>query len=273
MTKNQVFCWDFTISKEKVDDVVDLIDVLKEHCKKWIFQEERGESGYEHYQGRVSFKEKVRKGKNLGFYEHWSPTSDENKGNDFYVTKENTRVNGPWSNLDLYIPRQVRNITLMPWQQDIVNDVDFNTRTINCIICPEGNIGKSTLCTYAGSRCLARCIPMMESYKDYMRFVMDVPVAKLYLIDMPRSLNKTNCFHFWAALESIKNGYAYDDRYNFRDKFFDCPNIWVFMNEIPDSLYLSRDRWRYWSVSNGELSLCNNIETSGSIGSNEERVG
>ena len=27
----------------------------------------------------------------------------------------------------------------------------------------------------------------------------------------------------YAGIESVKSGYAYDDRYSFKDKYFDCP--------------------------------------------------
>ncbi len=268
MTNHAICVWDFTIAKNKVNSVEELKQALKLNCKKWVFQEEKGASGYEHYQGRVSLKVKCRKGPALGYSEHWSPTSSENEDNDFYCTKEDTRIAGPWSDKDSYIPKQFRDITLRPWQLQILNDRNnWDTRTINCVVCTTGNIGKSTLCGYAGSRNLARTLPMMESYKDYMRMVMDAPKNRLYLVDFPRSMNKIACAGFWSAIETIKNGNAYDDRYGFREEYFDSPNIWVFMNQFPDTTYLSQDRWKFWGVSNGELKLCNTkFETPGTTG-------
>lgn len=108
---------------------------------------------------------------------------------------------------------------------------------------------------------------MLESYKDFMRMVMDTPKSCLYLVDFPRSMNKTNCAGFWSAIETVKDGYAYDDRYGFREEYFDCPNIWVFMNKFPEFEHLSTDRWILWEVSKGELKFCNtNFETTGTIG-------
>jgi hypothetical protein len=240
MAKNAVSVWDFSISREKCS-IEELKISLKEHCKKWVFQEEEGKSGYKHFQGRVSLKVKNRKGPNLGYAEHWSVTSEANKDNDFYVTKADTRITGPWSDKDAYIPKQVRNITLRNWQQQIIDDrTTWNTRHINCIICRSGNIGKSTLVTYAGAHGLARRIPMLDAYKDFMRMVMDTPKNRLYLVDFPRSLNKIHCAGFWSAIETVKDGYAYDDRYGFKEEYFDCPNIWVFMNREPDYELLSR---------------------------------
>jgi len=271
--QSNICVWDFTIPKSAVSNIDELKDKLKIHCKKWIFQEEKGESGYEHYQGRISLKTKARKGPALGYTEHYSITSNENEDNDFYCVKEDTRTAGPWSDRDMYIPRQVRNISLYPWQIQVLEDANkWDTRTINCIVCPGGNIGKSTLKTYAGSRGLARNLPMLESYKDYMRMVMDTPTSNLYLVDFPRSLNKIACGSFWSALETIKDGYAYDDRYGFREKYFDCPNIWVFTNTMPDVNTLSKDRWVFWEVFKGELKFCNNIENPGTTGTISEII-
>jgi hypothetical protein len=40
------------------------------------------------------------------------------------VIKEDTRTAGPWSDKDMYIPRQVRNITLYPWQVQVLEDAN-----------------------------------------------------------------------------------------------------------------------------------------------------
>uniref|UniRef100_UPI004048BC6C hypothetical protein n=1 Tax=Algoriphagus sp. TaxID=1872435 RepID=UPI004048BC6C len=145
MSKNALCAWDFTLPAECLN-LSELKEFLKEHCKSWCFQKEKGaDTGYLHWQGRVSLKVKARKGPTLEKC-HWSPTSTENKDNDFYVMKGDTRVEGPWSDKDIYIPRQTRDITLRPWQLQVLADKGvWDTRTINCIICPKGNIGKSTL--------------------------------------------------------------------------------------------------------------------------------
>lgn len=253
-SKNAISTWDFTIGKEYIE-LEYLLTWCKENCKKYCFQLEKGvETGFEHYQGRISLKVKTRK--IIGELDnkcHWSPTSKVNQKNDFYVMKKETRIKGPWKDTDSYIPKQVRDIELWPWQQQILDDSNnWNTRSINIVICPEGNIGKSTLSAYAGCRNLARSVPIMENYKDLMRFVMNTPKSRLYLVDFPRSLNKTSSHSFWSAIETIKNGYCWDDRYEFREEYFDCPNIWVFCNSEICTKYLSKDRWVFWDVIKDE---------------------
>lgn len=85
--------------------------------------------------------------------------------------------------------------------------------------------------------------------------VCDMPTSTCYLIDLPRAMKKTNMVGLFSAIEEIKSGYAYDDRYKFVEKFFDCPNIWVFTNYIPDSEYLSADRWKIWQINKWSKQL------------------
>lgn len=254
--------WDFTLKRE-VCEIDTLKHILKEHCKKWCFQIEEGESGYVHYQGRLSLKTKKRlKGvKNIFNMSeiHLSPTSSINRDNMFYACKEETRLEGPWKDTDeeLYIPRQIREIdSLYSWQQTIVDQYDvWDTRTINIVIDKKGNNGKSTLIGYMRAHKLAFALPYCNDFKDIMRMVMDVPTKRCYLLDMPRAIKKEKLFQLFSALETIKNGYAFDDRYSFREKIFDCPNIWVFTNTIPELSYLSLDRWVFWEITdNLELS-------------------
>jgi hypothetical protein len=97
---------------------------------------------------------------------------------------------------------------------------------------------------------LGRALPPVNDYKDLLRMVCDLPTSKLYLFDMPRAMNKDKMYQFYSAVETIKDGYAYDDRYTFKEKVFDCPNIWIFCNVLPDLAMLSRDRWRIWDIDN-----------------------
>lgn len=262
-TTNPVAVWDFTLSVEKCD-----FETLKEwltiNCKKWAFQKEQGENtGYIHWQGRVSMRKKTRNMKGILKPTEWSPTTNENMDNDFYVLKEQTRIEGPWTDKDKinYIPRQIREIKeLYPWQTKIVEmSKKWDTRTINIIYCPNGNQGKSSLVTYMGVYNLGRRIPFANDYKDILRMVCDMPISRSYLIDMPRAINKDKLNQLYSAIETLKDGYAYDDRYHFKEVYFDCPNIFVFTNKLPDMDLLSTDRWKIWHLQNGDLIGANAV--------------
>ena len=94
----------------------------------------------------------------------------------------------------------------------------WNTRTINVVLDFKGNIGKSTLVNYIRAHRLGRRIPPVNDFKDLMRMVMDMPTSSLYLIDMPRSMSKSGLLGLYSAIEEVKNGYAFDDRYKFTER-------------------------------------------------------
>lgn len=265
--------WDFTLKfgENNADELI-LIDLIRKKTKKYAFQLEKSETkacsdlqdghmegGYVHYQGRISLvKKKTLSALIKFFFEpqfnaiHFSPTSTNAKDDNLYVMKEDTRIKGPWTDQDeiVYIPRQIREMDgLRPFQQHIVNNASvWNTRSINMVYCKKGNIGKSLLVGYCRAHKVGRALPPVNDTKDLLRMVCDLPTSTMYLFDMPRSMNKERLFGFFSAVETIKDGYAYDDRYNFKEKVFDCPNIWIFSNSLPDENMLSKDRWIIWEI-------------------------
>jgi len=236
-------------------------------AKSYVFQKEQGDNGYIHWQGRLSLMKKRRLGElkkllttsNRKLPNYLQPTTAgvAIKGEMFYAIKEDTRLQGPFSDKDeqRVIPRQVREMSeLYPWQQQIVDDADkWDKRTINLVYCPEGNQGKSSLVGWCRAYQLARCLPPVNECKDLLRMVCDMPISKMYLFDMPRSMNKDRLHGFYSAVETIKDGYAYDDRYAFKEIVFDCPNIWIFSNILPDLNSLSSDRWKIWNIKEKQL--------------------
>ncbi len=244
-----------------------IIDLYPKVIKHYVFQLEKGDSGYLHFQGRISLVKKrtaIEAGKNIKTYKglsniYCTPTCNNeikfNAMEAFYCIKDDTRVEGPWKDSDevIYIPRQVREITsLFPWQTDVINTVGkWDTRSINVIVDKTGCTGKSTLVQYMRAYKLARKIPFSNDYKDILRMVCDMPSSQAYIFDMPRAINKEKLYQFYSAIEEIKGGYAFDDRYTFKEKIFDCPTVWVFSNEYPDKKLLSIDRWKCFQITEG----------------------
>ena len=252
--------YDFTNFKI---DFVATKEILKKFCKKWVFQlEECPKTKTNHYQGRFSLKIKERMTTVFKKFPGWhiSITSLENIKNDFYVTKEESKIDGPWRDDDeeIYIPRQVRDMkNLFPWQQKVVESKNiYDPRTIDCIYDETGEVGKSSLVSYVRVYKIGRPIPICFEYKDVMRMVLNTysPLTcSLFLIDIPRALKGKELNIFFGGIEEIKNGYCYDDRYKWREQDFDRPRIWVFTNTLPDFSLLSADKWKLWQVINGEL--------------------
>nr|QKV51291.1 putative replication associated protein [Crucivirus sp.] len=241
-----------------------LIDCFKKHCDKWGFQLEIcPETGNLHYQCRISMKVKIRHKQLVSMEDfngfHIRPTVKENIGNLNYVTKDASRMEGPWvwDKMPAYVPRQYRETIECkphPWQSEFLNySEEWDTKHINILIESKGVVGKSTLINYCDIKGYGCIIPVMKEYKDLMRAVCSQPESKLYLIDIPRALDHGKMADLFAAIETIKGGYAWDDRYKFVKRHFDCPNVWVFTNHLPNLECLSNGRWRFWKLINNHL--------------------
>lgn len=254
--------YDFTLKYDESFSSIDMIMNLKSLAKKWAFQLEKTENGYIHWQGRMSLIKKKRFEtmkkfiKTIDGFEvmRVSPTSNNARtGEPFYVIKFDTRIEGPWTDRDkvpAYIPRQIRECKeLRPFQEAILDMAQqYDPRTIDIIYCPRGNTGKSILVGKARARGYG-VIPCVTSYKDMMRMILVKDTAIAYFIDIPRAMRKDKLDEFFAGIETIKDGYAYDDRYTFTEKTFDPPRVFVLTNRIPNLNNLSVDRWRFWTIN------------------------
>ena len=263
-TQNAIATWDFTLSCAHAPIFDELVHHLNEWCKKWVFQRERGDpteenpEGFLHYQGRVSLIKKRRKGELLNkeflFKKaHLSPTSSgvHQAGSFSYVLKADSRVDGPWSDAE-YVPpppvtRQLRAFRLRamyPWQTEVCRLArESCDRRIIVIKDSDGNSGKSILAEHLEQLGEVCDIPPFQCIEDIMQCVMGLPTAKCYMIDMPRGMRKDKLAGFFAGLECVKNGKAYDKRYGFKQKRFDRPMVIVFTNNWPDWSLVSIDRW------------------------------
>lgn len=264
---NPCCTFDFRISKK--DTTAEHIKTaLRNISKHWVFQEEKGEkTGYEHYQGRFSLKIKARKDsllgkcKTLNFVPNYlEKTSKENSKNDFYVTKDDTRVSGPWKDTDkeVFIPKKYENAfnNMFPYQKNIYDSKDtYDDRTINMIYDNQGNIGKSTIgmiCELYGK---GEFLPPLTDAKELVQTLCDICMAKEerspspIIIDLPRAMQKDKMFGLFSAIEQIKNGKLYDIRYKYKSWMINPPQIWVFSNKLPDENLLSNDRWKIWTIN------------------------
>ena len=146
MATKQIWVWEFRANLDDYPNEDWLIQKLHKYAKKFVFQLEKGEeSGYMHWQGRMSLWKqkrkselmKLMKGSDFPVPNYLEPTTtEEHKKEAFYVMKEDTRVRGPWTEKDLpaYVPRQYRNLVLWPWQKKVIDSKDkFDCRTVDCI--------------------------------------------------------------------------------------------------------------------------------------------
>lgn len=268
--ENPVAVYDLTMPEDRYT-LDEMKTFFRAHCKKWCFQKEEGsESGFVHWQCRVSLKERKRPKTAIRWINlpnnlpggHLTPTSEAValSGDNFYVMKEDTRLEGPWDNVNdmlptRYIPLRFRKEpNWKPWQKSVIDSiaVTADDRTVNVIIDLEGCHGKSFLGLYLFAHGKGGRLPVVETSKDILRAVQNAPKSSVYFFDMPRASKPKQMNATYASIEEIKNGYCCEDRYRWSPELFEPPHVWVFCNFVPDSGLLSRGRWIIWTINKNE---------------------
>lgn len=300
----QLTMWDLTLSTDiSTDNEMDIIDELKQIARNWVFQLEKSETGYIHWQIRLNLIKRKRKSELLTLLDDTflekasvSPTNNTTKKGKVafqYVMKADTRIRGPWKDDDpppkFKQSDYIEYCDFFPFQKDVVEiSSKFNGRQCNILYDPDGCSGKSTIQTYMRYEDLCCCLPFCKDYKELVQMALCQSIecpreskkTKCFIIDMPKAMEKKELKGFYAALETIKGGYLFDQRYKYRDYTIDKPCVWVFTNELPDTNLLSMDRWKIWTINDSfELiedtsrSIPNTNKVIGQILKNNERKG
>lgn len=267
---NPIFVFDITIPYDSVTKD-NLEHWCKKTAKKWCFQREKSlKTEYDHWQVRVSLNNKMRIKQMINECQaqefvgcHVSPTQEEVANSKAlfykYVTKEDTRVEGPWAdNLKpKYMTKKVKTMMengLFPWQQYLL-DCDPDDEAINVIVDPEmGGMGKTSMVDWVAYWDLGLIVPgIWDTATKIMGYVYQCSgriAGRTYLVDLPRaedSIAKQK--ELYCALEEIKNGHVYDWRQgNVGFEQIPPPNLWVFANSKPNPKLLSPRKWKLWTV-------------------------
>ena len=130
---------------------------------------------------------------------------------------------------------------LRQWQQDLnaILNVEADDRTIHFVVDLTGNGGKTWFAHYYDQ--LHDGVQVIQpGRKADMAFCLD-PTIRALFVDAPRS--KQGEFIQYDFLEDIKNGYVFSSKYESRVKQLGKVHVVVMMNEHPDMLKLSADRY------------------------------
>ena len=141
------------------------------------------------------------------------------------------------------------------WQLQVVDIIKGEpcTRTVHCIIDPNGSAGKTTLCDYLQYMNLGKALVPMASMEDLMQAVFNIGKRRCYLMDMPKGTPKDKLGPLYAGIEKIKDGSAYDKRYAYKELHMMEPHFFVFTNKWPQLNLLSPDRWKLYAIINKQL--------------------
>lgn len=233
--------WDLTIPKGMLTtkQVVEMFE--RAHSDKFVIGEEVGTlTGYEHFQCKGHFRKPYTQNeikKIFGESVHCEPSIVK----DFTYCEKEGKFYRSWQGA----LAPFYDLELRPWQGQAIADLkEQSERECTVIIDKIGNHGKSYLSKHLVAKYNYAYVPPMTSAEDYMFMAMAHPSAKGFIFDIPKSENTQQEKAMWSAMETIKNGYLYDKRYSFQEKWIEPPKMLVLTNDKPPKNMLSEDRWR-----------------------------
>lgn len=251
-------------------------DYYEKFFSEFIYQLECGErSGRLHYQGigRYQHKDGIR-ASTLGsevrtwFEEYdWltsinvSPASNKGKLQlKGYCMKEDTRQEGPWMDKSYepppkkYDESDIKCIETNPrkWQSQILERIVMppHHRTINVVVDPTGNLGKTTLQKYLAFKGKSCQIPP-GSAAQIRSYVCQRQPYRVYMHNFNRAQGKDETYRdVLTAIEDVKAGWVISSMYGGKhpDLFMPRPHLWIFCNAAPDASCISADMWKYWKI-------------------------
>lgn len=254
-------------SVDHTDDNKDeLVLWLKDNADKWVFQAElTNHEGHAnpHYQGYFHTKDKQRS-KALAINANVDlagvniqPSSSN--GVDAlrkYCMKEDSRVAGPWADKKLYLGNDLWSFSEMPnWQKSLLTLLRRNpgNRKMYWLYDPIGNIGKTKFVKYLVYKQNALGLGYGHS-TDVLNLVSKMPNLSVYIWNLtrakPANLSELDLY---SAMESVKDGYFINLKYETSIVLMDPPHVVVMANHLPTLKHISADRWQMLGVNNGNL--------------------
>ncbi len=250
--------WVFTMNNYTDQDIQGLIS--SPWISHYVFQEE--DEGTPHLQGVLRLKRKNRLGwlkRHVSGKAHWE-ACDNLGGSIIYCSKkakrksdgrlwqkgwhlsqeDNSKVKDPLAGKDLY-----------SYQEEIIDIIvsEPDERKVYWFWSSKGNIGKSSLVKHLCLKYGAVCIG--GKFSDAQYAIAERAAAgktlKILIFDIPRSQgNKIS----YTAVENIKNGCFFSNKYKSDMVLINIPHIIMFANEGPNEFMLSPDRWVIKNLDN-----------------------
>ena len=280
-TRNRVYRYHLTVYLDFVDEDWPLSDTISEaeyyqealetwfndNCKKWVFQLEESKNGMKHFQCVISLIKKEFSKKVLssissytGIKEDYINISPSLTGNTSfcYAMKDDTRVDGPWSNKMLEENLQVETLTLdkfYTWQKVVFHIAmgKPDDRSIHWFYDTKGNRGKTQLTRMllANHGKEVGVIPCVGTSNQLVSAIINMGQRKTYILDIPRAKSggswDDRIADLMLTIESIKNGLLVSAMYGkLNQLLMPHPNVIVFSNY--DLNGLSPDRWKKYDM-------------------------
>lgn len=243
--------WVFTLNNPTQNDIDTINTIFSK--EKYVYQKERGEQGTEHLQGYIE----LTNARTFASMKKSLPTAHieickNSKASILYCQKEETRIEGPWGPLVIKtIKDPLKGINLKDWQKEIIDLIktEPDDRSIYWYWDEEGGKGKTSL---AKSLCINNPDEILytggkaNDIKYAVKsFIDSGKTLKVCIFDFTRSVEN---FISYEAIEAIKNGIFFNNKYESGMCIFNPPHIIIFSNFEPDTEKLSSDRWNLRTI-------------------------
>lgn len=272
---SRLFVWSLTMPQATEAQALAFKTFLHSlNPKDFVFQLEEGEKkGKPHFQGYLKLKEKLRKMPLLEKFKaegygavSLQPCSLAGKiALQSYAMKKETRKAGPWGLRKIYTGHDLIKV-LRPWQKAIETmllSADVHPRQIHWYYDEVGGAGKSSFSKYMYFHHKILTLTFADS-RDLLNLVFKMPGLNAYLFDLSRTKGgKTSMSDIYQALESIKNGYFINSKYDTGVTMMATPHVAVFSNHLPDLDVMSKDRWVIHDMS--KMSLYDQVSAAAQV--------
>jgi len=192
---------------------------------------------------------------------HISITSNENKDKFTYVMKDDTRLEGPWTNKDEpeYIPKAFTEKIkeMWAWQQKVIDKAEElvatrDTRKVIVVLGKEGHNGKSGLYDWLVFKLGWKEI---SDISDTANQLMGCCIKEAYpkrevpgwVLNMPKAMEKKQAGKWLHAVENIREGRLWDTRYGGNKWRMEPAPVVIMTNDMIPKAFLSEDRW--WIIN------------------------
>lgn len=257
----------FTYNNWKTETTIERFErSLKVICKKYIFQEEIGDSGTNHLQGcfwlKTGKRKRITELKKLLGNKIWFAVVRSWLHSIKYCSKTETRI-GLTYLLDVIIPRPIKvldPLNFYDWEKEIIEIINKepDDRSIYWYWEKIGCAGKSTFCKYL---CVKKDALILSGKSSDMKYGVvkyyekHKTYPRLIILDIPRTCEGYISF---KGIEEIKNACFFSSKYECDMIVGNCPHIIIFANFYPETSKVSKDRWKIKciGVSDEILSDC-----------------
>ncbi len=220
---------------------------------EFVFQMEKGENGTKHLQGVVRYTNPRDSWPQINNTIHWERCRNWRSAVK-YCSKVETRIDGPWTNIDKLkfratIRDPLMNKNLYIYQQKILSLIKQppSERQVHWYWESIGCTGKSSLAKHIAlnyncvllNGCSKDCFYALKTYNE----TKDIHVV---IFDLTR--NQENRVSY-TCLEAVKNGCFFSGKYESSQCMINIPHVIVFSNFKPDENKMSEDRWDIHYIS------------------------